>query len=90
AILKGSTVNGWRVVYAAYARGGQKMDVILDVPGESASLNIWGFSDGKLYARAREGVRDFSLVLPSTQDYIIEIVPQAGQVVDYAITIKIK
>jgi len=88
--LKGSTVNGFAVTYVAFAQKGQKMDVILTVPGDSAGLTIWGFSDGQPYARAQNGVKDFSLTLPSTQDYIIEVVPQAGQVVDYSAMVRIK
>lgn len=88
--LKGQTVNGYAVTYVAFAQKGQKMDVILSVPGDSAGLTIWGFSDGQPYARAQNGVQDFSLTLPSTQDYIIEVVPQAGQVVEYSLLVRIK
>jgi hypothetical protein len=88
--LKGRTVNGYGVTYVAYAQKGQKMDVILTVPGDSAGLTIWGFSDGQPYARAQNGVQDFSLTLPSTQDYIIQVVPKAGGVVDYSMLVRIK
>ncbi len=89
-ILKGQTVNGYAVTYVAYAQKGQKMNLTLNVPGDSAALTVWGFSDGQPYARAQTGIQDFSLNLPSTQDYIIEVVPQADQVVDYSLTVKIK
>jgi hypothetical protein len=88
--LKGVTIGGYGVTYVAYAQQGQKMDVNLNVPGDSAALTIWGFSDGQPYARAQNGVQDFSLKLPSTQDYIIEVVPQAGQVVEYSLLVRIK
>jgi len=88
--IKGTTVNGFSVAYVAYAQKGQKMDVILTVPGDTAALTIWGFSDGQPYARAQNGVQDFSLVLPSTQDYIISVVPKAGQEVDYSLLVRIK
>jgi hypothetical protein len=88
--LQGRTVNGFSVTYAAFAQKGQKMDVILTVPGDIAGLTIWGFSDGEPYARAQNGVKDFSLTLPSTQDYIIQVVPQAGQVIDYSLLVRIK
>jgi len=90
SIITGRTNNGFAVTYSAYAQKGQTMDVTLDVPGERAGLTIWGFSDGEPYARAQNGVRDFSLVLPSTQDYIIEVQPQAGQTVDYTLTVQIQ
>lgn len=89
-VVKGSTVGGYAVSYVAYAAKGQKMDVILNVPGDKAALTVWGFEDGIPYARAQTGTKDVSLDLPATQDYIIEVVPQAGQVVEYSMTIRIK
>jgi hypothetical protein len=88
--LNGSTENGFMVTYAAYALKGQKMDVVLSVPGDRAALTIWGFSDGEPYVRAQNGVQDFSLVLPATQDYIISVVPKAGEEVDFSLLVKIK
>lgn len=88
--LSGETVGGYAVVYTAYAFGGQEMDVTLDTAGEVAGLTIWGFSDGQPYARAQNGVTDFNMTLPSTQDYIIEVVPQGGNVVDYEVKVKIQ
>jgi hypothetical protein len=89
-VVKGSTVGGFAVSYVAYAMQGQKMDVTLNVPGDKAALTIWGFDDGMPYARAQTGIQDFSLKLPATQDYIIDVVPQAGQVVEFSMTIRIK
>jgi hypothetical protein len=88
--LKGTTVNGYPVTYVAYAQKGQKMDVTLTVPGDSAALTVWGFYSGEPYARAQNGVQDVSLDLTQTQDYIIEVVPRAGQVVDYSLLVRIK
>ncbi len=89
-VLKGQTVGGYAVTYVVRASGGQKMDITLNTAPEDAGLTIWGFSDGQPYARAQNGVVDFSLTLPSMQDYIIQVVPQGGQVVSYKITIKIQ
>ncbi len=88
--LSGQTVGGYAVVYTAYAFGGQEMEVTVDTSSEVAALTIWGFSDGQPYARAQNGVTDFNMTLPSTQDYIIEVVPQGGNVVDYEVTIRIR
>ncbi len=88
--LSGTTVGGYAVTYVAYAFKGQKMDVTVDTDPNDAALTIYGFSDGQPYARAQNGVTDFSMTLPSTQDYIIEVVPQGGRVIDYTVTIKIK
>lgn len=89
-ILTGQTVGGFPVTYVARASGGQKMDVTLNTSPDTAALTIWGFSDGQPYARAQNGVTDFSMTLPSTQDYIIQVVPQGGQVVDYKVNVKIQ
>jgi hypothetical protein len=88
--LKGETVNGYPVTYVAYAKSGQKMDVTLTVSGDSAAITIWGLSDGVPYARAQNGIQDFSFDLTSTQDYIIQVVPQAGQEVNYSLLVRIK
>ncbi len=88
--LSGSTVGGFAVTYVAYALKGQKLDVTVDTNPDDAALTIYGFTDGQPYARAQNGVTDFSMILPSTQDYIIEVVPQGGRVIDYNLTIKIK
>jgi hypothetical protein len=88
--LKGTTVNGYPLTYVAYAQKGQKMDVTLTVPGDNAGITIWGMSDGEPLARAQNGIQDFSYDLRVTQDYIIQVVPQAGKVVDYSLLVRIK
>jgi len=88
-ILMGRTAGGLGVTYSAYALRGQKMHVTLDVPDDSAGLTIWGLADGQPYARAQNGVRDFSLVLPAGQDYMIQVMPRAVQVMDYTLAVEI-
>jgi hypothetical protein len=88
--LRGQTVGGYAVMYVAYAFGGQQMEVTINTAPEVAALTIWGFSDGQPYARAQNGVTEFSMTLPSTQDYIIQVVPQGGNVVDYEVTVRIQ
>jgi hypothetical protein len=89
-LLRGQTVGGYSVMYVAYAFSGQQLDVTINTAPEVAALTIWGFSDGQPYARAQNGVTDFSLTLPATQDYIIQVVPQGGNVVNYEVTVMIK
>ncbi len=88
--ISGTTVNGTIVSYAAYAFGGQTLQATLNTSPDDAGLTIWGFSDGQPYARAQNGVTSFSMQLPSTQDYIIDVVPQGGRVINYILTITIK
>ncbi len=90
ATVKGSTVNGYNVTYVLGAGGGQTMKIDLTVPADTAALTIWGFSDGQPYQRSVTGSTTFNMVLPSSQDYIVEVVPQAGQLVDYSMKVEIK
>jgi hypothetical protein len=54
------------------------MNINLFVPSGTAALTAWGFTDGPPYVRDQAGAKTISMVLPSTQDYIIEVVPQSG------------
>ena len=90
ADYSGQTVNGYPVTYAAYANKNQKLEVTVDTNPNDAALTVYGFDDGNPYARAQNGVTDFSLSLPSTQYYIIEVVPQGGRVIAYNLKIKVK
>ena len=55
----------------------------------------WGdvdlcFSDGQPYVRYVSEQTSFSFKLPSTQDYIIEVVPRAGSVVSFLLNVQIQ
>lgn len=90
ATLSGETVGGYNVSYVVSARGGQTMDILLTPESGVAALTVWGFSDGQPYMRAQMGSTTFSMELPSTQDYIIDVVPQAGQEVDFTLRVEIQ
>jgi hypothetical protein len=87
--FSGSTTGGYAVTYYAYAFVGQELEVDVNTDPADASLTIYGFSDGQPYARAQNGVTDFEMTLPSTQYYIIEVVPQGGREIDYQLKIEI-
>lgn len=89
-VLKGLTEGGYAVSYVIHANQGQKMDVTLSVPPDSAALSIWGLDDGQPYARAQSGITDFSLDLPTTQDYVVAVVPFGGTRVEYNLTVRVK
>jgi len=78
------------ITYVAYALGGQKMDISINTDASVAAISVWGFSDGQPYARAQNGTTNFSMTLPTTQDYIIEVVPHTDQVVNYQVNLKIQ
>jgi len=90
AIASGKTVAGNNIAYTVFAAQGQTMSVTLNGVGSNAALTIYGFSDGQPYIRSVTGSTDFNMKLPLTQDYIIEVVPMAGKVVNYTLVINIK
>ena len=87
--LHGKTVGGNAVTYAAWAGKGQVMKVDVTGAGANAALTIWGFSDGQPYVRSALEQTSFSFTLPASQDYMVMVVPRAGMVVNYALTVKI-
>ncbi len=89
-IITAQTVDLNGIMYVAYALAGQKMDVTINTDPSVAALTIYGFTDGQPYARAQNGVVDFSMVLPSTQDYIIHVVPHTAGTINYTLTVKIQ
>ena len=88
--ITAQTVDLNGITYVAYALAGQKMDVTINTDPSVAALTIYGLTDGQPYARAQNGVTDFSMTLPSTQDYIIHVVPHSGGLVNYKLTVKIQ
>jgi hypothetical protein len=66
------------------------MSINLAVPAGTAALTVRGFNDGQPYQRAVSESTTFNMALLSTQDYMIEIVPKAGTVVNYSMTVEIK
>ncbi len=90
ATVSGKTVSGYDLSYTVFAAKGQNMSVDLENLSSKASLSIYGFTDGQRYVRSETGQTRFHFVLPSTQDYIIVVVPLAGSVVSYTITVKIQ
>lgn len=90
ATVSGTTAGGYNVAYTAFASQGQTMKVNLNGVGGNAALTIYGFSDGQPYIRSVTGSTSFNFQLPLTQDYIIEVVPMAGTVVNYTLVVNIK
>lgn len=90
ATRSGQTANGYIVSFVLYAEAGQQMTLKLSDTGGKGALSIYGFSDGQPYLRSVVEATDFSFTLPTTQDYIVEVVPQAGQVVNYALKVTVR
>lgn len=90
ATVSGKTVGGNIASYVVAAQGGQTMDIVLMPEPTLAALTVWGFSDGQPLMRAQMGSTTFNMQLPSTQDYIINVVPQAGQEVNFSMKVEIR
>jgi hypothetical protein len=90
ATVGGNTVSGYGVSYVVFAGRGQTMKVDLGNLSDKASLSIFGFTDGQNYLRSEKGQTSYQFVLPSTQDYIIVVVPPSGSEVGFAMKVTIK
>ena len=90
ATVKGVTVDGYNATYVLAAQGGQTMDILLTPSPDAAALTVWGFSDGQPYMRSVMGSTTFHMQLPSTQDYIVDVVPFGGQEVSFTLEVEIK
>jgi len=90
AKVSGSTPGGLVVSYVIYALAGQTMAVSLTAPSGAAALTIYGFEDGQPLLRSIYNATTWSDTLPVTEDYIIQIVPNAGQVVAYTMTVGVQ
>ncbi|MGZ6317288.1 MAG: hypothetical protein ACXWNQ_08520 [Anaerolineales bacterium] len=88
--VRGKTVGGYDSIYTVFAVKGQKMNVDLTNLSGDAALTIYGFTDGQPYVRYVSEQTSFSFTLPSTQDYIIEVVPRAGSVVSFLLNVQIQ
>jgi hypothetical protein len=91
AVRSGVTAGGYVVSYVIFAQQSQNMEVDLNGVGKDAALTVYGFSDGQPYIRSVTGATIFSMKLPISQDYIIDIVPQIpGKEVNYTLVVTVK
>ena len=86
--LSGKTINGYVFSYALNAMVNQTMTVTLNVPSTTAYLDVFGIATGVLLSPAAKA-NSWTGVLPQTQEYVIEVIPANGLVVNYSITISI-
>ncbi len=89
AALNGSTPNGYVISYALACKANQTMTVSLNVPASSAYLDIFGLASGTILSPASKATT-WTGTLPATEDYIIEVIPNNGQVVNYTLTVTVQ
>jgi hypothetical protein len=90
AAVGGNTVDGTIAVYSVLGQQDERMVVTISGTGGKAALAVSGFVDGKQYLRATENKTTFTLDLPVTQDYIIEVVPVGGQTVGFVLDVEVR
>ena len=86
--LNGTTINGYIRSYSLNCTAGQTMTVSLNVPASTAYLDVFGIATGVLLS-ATSKVNNWTGSLPGTQAYIIEVIPNNGQVVNYSLTVNV-
>ncbi|HTX91748.1 MAG TPA: hypothetical protein VMC09_11105 [Anaerolineales bacterium] len=84
--LNGTTVNGFVVSYAAYCTAGQTMTATLNVPATTAYLDVFGLASGPLLSQSAKA-NSWTGTLPSTEDYVVEVIPNNGQVVSFSLAL---
>jgi hypothetical protein len=87
--LDGKTVNGFVFSYALSASANQTMKVTLNLPSSTAYIDIFGLASGTILSASAKA-NTWTGNLPQTQDYIIEVIPNNGQVVNYSLTVSVK
>lgn len=64
------------------------MTASLNVPSSTAYIDIFGLATGTLLGFSAKA-NTWTGVLPQTQEYVIEVVPNNGQVVNYSLTVSV-
>jgi hypothetical protein len=86
--LNGSTPKGYVVSYAFSCQANQVMTVSLNVPATTAYLDVFGLATGPLLSASSKAT-SWNGTLPSSQDYIIEVIPVGGEI-SYSLTVSVK
>jgi hypothetical protein len=87
-VLNGSTVAGQTFSYTLACAAFQTMTVSLNAPAGTAHLDIFGVSSGTIL-NSSQNATSWTAVLPKSEDYVVEVIPTAGQVVTYSLTISV-
>jgi hypothetical protein len=87
-VLNGSTVNGQTFSYALNAAANQTMTVNLNAAAGSAKLAIFGLTSGTLLSPSSNAT-SWTVVLPNSEFYVVQVIPNASAVVNYALSVAI-
>lgn len=59
--------------YVLFAQAGQTLHILVTSPSPTTNFSVRGVNDGVLYKSAQDGRREWSTVLPRSQDYLITL-----------------
>jgi hypothetical protein len=90
AALDGQVAARETNTYLLRALKGQTMTVTVDSPDKDIFLTIYGLEDGTPYVRSATGQTQSSFKLPSTQDYVIQLVSTSDAPESYTVTFHVK
>lgn len=76
--------------YLLRALKGQNMTVTVNAPANDIYLTIYGLDDGQPYVRSVMGQTNFGFDLPTTQDYVIQLVSTHASSETYSVEFKVK
>lgn len=77
ATLSGQISGGLNNTYLLRALKDQTLSVTVSSPKDDIFLTIYGLQDGQPYLRSSMGATHTSFKLPSTQDYVVLLVPNS-------------
>jgi hypothetical protein len=85
ASLRGKVGAKETNTYLLRALKGQNMTVTVNAPANDIYLTIYGLDDGQPYVRSVMGQTKFSFDLPTTQDYVIQLVSTHASSENYSV-----
>jgi hypothetical protein len=87
ATLNGTSAYGYPFDYSFACGAGQTMTASLNVPASTAYLDVFGGSTSEMLLSDSARANTWTAVLPQTQPYVVEVVPNNFQVVSYSLTV---
>lgn len=89
AAVSGQTPGGTIMTYSVFAIKGQTLVLTLSSADGKAALAVSGFVDGQTYLAASDNEYQIRLLAPTTQDYIVEVVPLTGESVFHILDVQV-
>ncbi len=86
--LSGKTHEGYVISYAFKFNAGDVLTITLNGDLSQAYLDIFGMVTGALLSPSKKATT-WTITIPQTQEYVIEVIPAGGQVVSYSLTVSV-